>query len=185
MFRRFFDIDGDGDYDLFIGRRDGKISYYKNTGTVSSPVFILQTDNYKNIHVGKNAVPHFVDIDNDTDPDLFVGNFKGGLYFYENQDVIGIQNISGNTPGGYSLHQNYPNPFNPSTNISFDIPKSSFVELKVYDITGKLISTLVNETLSPGSYNFSWDAASLSSGVYFYILKSESYVSTKKMLLLK
>lgn len=182
---RFFDIDGDNDLDLFIGRRDGKISYYKNTGTISSPVFTLQTDNYKGINVGRNASPFFIDIDSDTDLDLFVGNFKGGLYFFDNQDVIGIQNISGNIPNGYSLSQNYPNPFNPSTNITFDIPKSSFVELKVYDITGKLISTLVNENLSPGSYNFNWNAANLSSGVYFYTLKSGEIISTKKMLLIK
>lgn len=182
---KFFDIDGDSDYDLFIGRRDGKISYYKNTGTPSAPVFTLQTDNYKNIHVGRNACPVFIDIDSDTDPDLFVGNFKGGLYFYDNQDVIGIQTISGNIPDGYSLQQNYPNPFNPSTNISFDIPKSALVELKVFDITGRLVSTLVNETLSPGAYNFSWNSEGLSSGVYFYTLRSGEFISTRKMLLLK
>ena len=182
---RFYDIDGDNDFDLFIGRRDGKISYYRNEGNATNPNFVLQTDNYKNINTGRNSNPEFVDIDNDTDGDLFVGNIKGGFYFYENRDVIGIQTISSNVPDGFLLKQNYPNPFNPTTNIAFDLPKPGFVELSVYDITGKLIQNLLSQQLSPGSYNYDWDAAELSSGVYFYTLKAGDFVSTKKMLLLK
>ena len=182
---RFFDIDGDNDFDLFIGRRDGKISYYRNEGNATTPNFVLQTDNYNNINTGRNSNPEFVDIDNDTDGDLFVGNIKGGFYFYENRDVIGIQTISSNVPDGFLLKQNYPNPFNPTTNIAFDLPKAGFVELSVYDITGKQIQNLLSQHLSPGSYNYDWDAAELSSGVYFYTLKAGDFISTKKMLLLK
>jgi hypothetical protein len=182
---RFYDIDGDDDYDLFIGRADGRISYYRNDGSTTTPNFVLITNSYKDIYVTRNAAPYFIDIENDTDVDLFIGNIKGGLYYFNNTDVIGIQNISTTAPNGYNLKQNYPNPFNPSTNISFDIPKSSFVELKIYDISGREIANLVSQDLNPGSYNYSWDAQNLSSGVYFYTLNAGGFISTKKMLLLK
>ena len=182
---RFYDIDGDNDYDLFIGKRDGYISYYKNEGTPSVPNFVLQTHTFKNINAGRNSCPQFVDIDNDTDPDLFVGNFKGGLYYYNNHDIIGIHTISNTVPEEFSLDQNYPNPFNPSTNIAFDIAKNGFVQLKIYDITGREVSTLVNQDLKPGSYSYSWNPENLSSGIYFSTLKTENFISTRKMTFLK
>ena len=88
-------------------------------------------------------------------------------------------------PERFSLSQNYPNPFNPSTTISFSIPASEFVTLKIYDILGREVATLVNETKTRGSYEVNFNAASLSSGVYFYRLQSGSFVETKKLLLLK
>ena len=86
---------------------------------------------------------------------------------------------------GFNLLQNYPNPFNPSTTLSFVIGHSSFVALKVYDVIGKEVATLVNEEKPAGSYEVTWNAANLSSGVYFYQLKAGSYTATKKLLLLK
>jgi len=69
--------------------------------------------------------------------------------------------------------------------IKFDIPKSSFVKIKVFDITGKEIETLVNEQLQPGTYETDWNASSFSSGVYFYKITAESYTETKRMLIVK
>ncbi len=88
-------------------------------------------------------------------------------------------------PTSFSLFQNYPNPFNPSTNIKFVIPKSSFVNLKVYDILGREIVTLVNEEKTAGNYKVTFDAKNLASGIYFYRLKAGNYISVKKMILLK
>jgi hypothetical protein len=88
-------------------------------------------------------------------------------------------------PSTYLLQQNYPNPFNPSTTISFSIPTSEFVTLKVYDVLGREIATLVNENLSAGSYSYNFDASNLTSGVYFYKLQAGKYSETKKMLLSK
>lgn len=88
-------------------------------------------------------------------------------------------------PTTYALDQNYPNPFNPATKIKYSIPQQSFVSIKVYDILGNQISTLVNENKSPGFYEADWNAESISSGIYFYTIKAGSFVETKKMMLIK
>jgi hypothetical protein len=93
--------------------------------------------------------------------------------------------ISSQIPKEYKLEQNYPNPFNPVTKISFDIPKSGFVTLKIYDVLGKEVAKLVNETKNAGSFIVDFDGSAFSSGTYFYRLESNGFVSTKKMLLIK
>jgi hypothetical protein len=88
-------------------------------------------------------------------------------------------------PATYSLYQNYPNPFNPSTNIEFSLPESRSVSLKVYDMLGKEVASLMNKTMLPGTYTVQWNAGNASSGVYFYRLIAGSYSMTKKLLLLR
>jgi hypothetical protein len=88
-------------------------------------------------------------------------------------------------PNSLTLLQNYPNPFNPSTTISFQIPNSSFVNLKVYDILGNEVATLINEVKPAGTYEVKFDAADLSSGIYFYTINAGTFVETKKMILMK
>ncbi|MGV8018447.1 MAG: T9SS type A sorting domain-containing protein [Ignavibacteria bacterium] len=95
------------------------------------------------------------------------------------------ENIISNVPSGFKLHQNYPNPFNPSTTIKFDIPKSGFVRLKVYDVLGREAATLVNESRSAGSYEIVFNAAGLSSGMYFYKIDFEGNTNVKKLMILK
>lgn len=88
-------------------------------------------------------------------------------------------------PANFNLNQNYPNPFNPSTNIMFNIPQQSYVTLKIYDILGREVATLVSGTLPAGSYNKIWDASNFPSGVYIYQLRSDNNVLVKKMSLIK
>jgi hypothetical protein len=88
-------------------------------------------------------------------------------------------------PTDYSISQNYPNPFNPSTTFRYSIPTQSKVVIKVYDILGNEIATLMDEEKSVGTYELTWNAASLSSGIYFYQLNAGEFVSTKNMILLK
>ncbi len=85
----------------------------------------------------------------------------------------------------YKLNQNYPNPFNPTTTISYQIPEDNFVTLKVYDILGAEVTTLVNTNRSAGSYDVTFNATNLTSGIYFYKIKSGNFVSVKKLILLK
>ncbi|HCY77941.1 MAG TPA: hypothetical protein DHV28_18700 [Ignavibacteriales bacterium] len=88
-------------------------------------------------------------------------------------------------PKEYSLYQNYPNPFNPTTTIKFDLPKDGLITLDIYDILGRRVTTLVSEFRSAGSYEHSFNASSLASGVYVYKLQAGDFINSKKMLLIK
>jgi hypothetical protein len=88
-------------------------------------------------------------------------------------------------PTVYSLYNNYPNPFNPATTIQYDIPEQSYVIIKIYNIVGEEVTTLLNEEQNAGRYQLQWNAKQLASGVYFYRIQAGSFVDTKKMLLLK
>ena len=85
----------------------------------------------------------------------------------------------------FKLYQNYPNPFNPSTIIKYQIPQSGYVTLKVYDILGKEVESLVNKMMNSGNYEVKFEGSNLTSGIYFYQLKINNYTATKKMMLLK
>ncbi len=101
------------------------------------------------------------------------------------EPTVSIQQISSNVPERFTLSQNYPNPFNPSTKIAFNVPVKGFITLKVYDALGQEVATLVNQNLSVGEYAYDFNASILSSGIYFYTLKGENFIETKKMLLVK
>jgi photosystem II stability/assembly factor-like uncharacterized protein len=134
---------------------------------------------------------------------LHIGTDYQGLYTYtwavrSNGGITRIttfwgevKKISSLMPEKYSLSQNYPNPFNPVTKIKFDVPLDSRLRgndnmtLKIYDVLGKEIITLVNEHLSPGTYEVEWDGTNYPSGVYFYKLINDSYTETRKMMLIK
>jgi len=88
-------------------------------------------------------------------------------------------------PTEYKLNQNYPNPFNPSTVISYAIPKSGIVNLKIFNVLGQLVRTLVNQSQLAGTHQVTFNANSLSSGVYFYSLTVDNFTSVKKMMLIK
>ncbi|MBK8982755.1 MAG: choice-of-anchor B family protein [Ignavibacteria bacterium] len=118
---------------------------------------------------------------NETDS-LFSSN--AALIIFK-RNSVGIQNISQTVPGEYKLYDNYPNPFNPSTNIEFDIPENSSVSLNIYDISGKLVSQLLNDKLSPGKYKYTLNGNNLNSGVYFIKFSSGQFTSVKKIVLIK
>ncbi|MBI5475245.1 MAG: T9SS type A sorting domain-containing protein [Ignavibacteriales bacterium] len=122
---------------------------------------------------------------NNTVGNSFCVFYRRGIFL-----TTGIKEDNNEIPEGFSLSQNYPNPFNPSTKLSFDISHSSFVSMKVYDVFGREVATLVNEIKQPGKYTVTWDASSLASGVYFYSLISQDsrykiYTETKKAILIK
>ena len=99
--------------------------------------------------------------------------------------IVNVEKNNESIPTKYSLKQNYPNPFNPETVISYQLPVMSKVELKVYDVLGREVATLVNKEQSAGTYEVQFDASNLTSGIYFYRLMSGEYSETKKMLILK
>lgn len=97
---------------------------------------------------------------------------------------IGIKQIS-NTVKDFSLAQNYPNPFNPSTKIGFSIPKSNYVDLRIYDLLGREVKVLTSQYMTAGEYELEFDARNLSSGMYYYRLQTGDNVAVKKMTLVK
>ena len=111
--------------------------------------------------------------------------------FIVNINPSGLEKSDQNLPLRFALNQNYPNPFNPITNIEFSIPKTEFVTLKIYNLLGQEVVTLVSEKLRAGKYQYSWEAGSLASGVYLYRLQAgdpstgQGIVETKKMILLQ
>jgi len=144
------------------------IGYKEGAGTTTEPQEYSYYDNIKNIEAAS-----------------FVYRLKQVDYdgSYEYSDEVMIENSS--LPDKFSLSQNYPNPFNPATTISYGIPVKSNVVLKVLDITGSEVATLINEEKQPGSYKVEWNASALPSGIYFYKLQAGSFVETKKMILMK
>ncbi len=98
---------------------------------------------------------------------------------------ISVKNINSSLPQKYNLSQNYPNPFNQTTVINYQLPVSGKIILKIYDITGKYVTTLIDSYQSAGSYNIFFDAGKLTSGIYLYKLQADNYSETKKMLLIK
>ena len=107
----------------------------------------------------------------------YISNF-GGI-------VTGLNQTTNEIPENFRLHQNFPNPFNPTTQIVFEIPVSTNVNLKVYDVSGRVVSVLVNETLASGKFNIPYDASELSSGIYFCVLQAGDFYRTNKMVLIK
>ncbi|MCX6157034.1 MAG: YCF48-related protein [Ignavibacteriae bacterium] len=106
--------------------------------------------------------------------------------FYKTINAGGLTSINTiESPLKYSLSQNYPNPFNPVTNINFSLPKQEMVSLKIYDVLGREVRTLVNEVKSAGHFSVDFNASEFSSGVYFYRLESEGFSNIKRMLLIK
>ncbi len=122
------------------------------------------------------------------------GNLNSGLYNYRlkqidfngNFEYFNLTNeINIGIPSDYELSQNYPNPFNPTTSINFDLPLDGNVSIKLFDMSGKEVATIVNEVKTAGYYSINFNASSLSSGVYFYSISANSFTATKKMMLLK
>jgi hypothetical protein len=98
---------------------------------------------------------------------------------------IGIIKTDEQVPVTFSLQQNYPNPFNPATKIRFGVPKKTFADLKIFDAMGREITSLLSGNVDAGVYEAKWDASAVTSGVYFYMLKTESFTETRKMILIK
>ncbi len=121
---------------------------------------------------------------NNSFPEIHASNNVGWKVMNIQSGINGITNNI-NSPSSFVLSQNYPNPFNPTTTIEYTIPQSRFVSLKVYDILGREVKTLVNQQELPGTYKIQFNGSELASGVYFYRLEAGEFVSTKKFVLLK
>jgi hypothetical protein len=155
--------------DDFIPARGSKLISFDWTLPESTPYF-------PRIYV-------VVDPDNAID-EIHETNNKGWKVLNYKEGTTGIEDKN-STISLYELSQNYPNPFNPTTNFEFRIAESGFVSLKIFDVLGRKVKTLVYEEKSPGQYEITFDASGFASGVYFYRLEAGDFISTKKMILLR
>jgi hypothetical protein len=112
-------------------------------------------------------------------------NFFNAWDYTAHSPVVGVENVAENIPLTYTLEQNYPNPFNPSTRINYELQTAGNVTLKIFNVLGQLVTTLVNERQDAGTHFAIFDAAKYSSGLYLYQITSGKFVSTKKMILMK
>ena len=143
-----------------------KIGFISGKGTVNTPTNYSFED--RNLQTGKYKY-RLKQIDNN-------GNFE---YFALNSEVeVGV-------PKKFDVSQNYPNPFNPTTKINFDLPENGKVDLRLYDMLGREVATLVNEVRTAGYYTVNFNASSLSSGIYFYRMNAGKFSSIKKMAVIK
>ena len=111
---------------------------------------------------------------------------SGGFWVPASDLVTSVEPLSSRSiPKEFQLEQNYPNPLNPTTTIQFALPKRSSVTLKIFDILGRHITTLVDEEFEPGEYKVHFEAGEFASGVYFYRIQTEEFVRTKKLMLMK
>jgi hypothetical protein len=163
---------GSGNY-LFAGTARGGVFLSRNNGTSWTPV----NTGFEGINVNFLAV---------NGNNLFAGT-QGGVWKRPIAEMVtGVKGSAPNAiPDRSALEQNYPNPFNPSTRIEFQLAAPGFVSLKVYDVLGKEVKTLVNEERNAGSYEATFDATGLASGTYFYRLKAGGFTQSKKLLLLR
>lgn len=181
-----------------------------NIGGNHASVFKINPNGNFLEYIQSNNTPFYgtsfgnsIDID-DSDNIFITGDFSSSIAFgndtltsFNNWIDVFISKLNSTSTGfievknefavpiGFSLCQNYPNPFNPSTTITFSLPSKSLVSLKIFDLIGKEVATIVSEELSAGSYTARWTAANLSSGIYFYRLQAGTFSETKKLVLLR
>lgn len=118
----------------------------------------------------------------DEQSELYFANYSGTIYKFEGDPVTSVGELS---PNNFELHQNYPNPFNPDTVIEFTLRNKEFISLKIFDVLGKEISTLINKEMGEGAHQVKFNGDNLSSGIYIYRLSSTNFSSSKTMILLK
>jgi len=180
------DVDGDGDMDvLSTSYVDAKIAWYENDGNENFSFHTITTNSS-----GARSV-FAIDVDGDGDMDvLSASEYDDKIAWYENLLIVGIADKNPLVvPAQFQLFNNYPNPFNPSTNIQYVLSSMQFVSLKIYDVLGNEVATLVSQEKSAGNYEVEFSTGlihqTLPSGVYFYQLRAGAFIETKKMILLK
>ncbi|MCX6174920.1 MAG: T9SS type A sorting domain-containing protein [Ignavibacteriales bacterium] len=159
-----------------IERKDGNASSANNYSVVQTVTANSNSYTDQNVTAGSTYTYRIRAVNNNAESDYSSTSTVSTVTAIEKDQRI---------PTEFSLDQNYPNPFNPTTIISYSIPENSFVQLKVYDLLGNVITTLVSENQGTGIYKITFDGSNLTSGIYFYQLITPKYSSTKKLMLIK
>ncbi|NOY57647.1 MAG: T9SS type A sorting domain-containing protein, partial [Calditrichaeota bacterium] len=149
--------------------------------TVLSDVDIVAKDD----STGLNILSDSFDLTAGAHTLTLVGSEFNVDYIQFIQEIASSVSKRNELPQGFALEQNYPNPFNPTTNINFSLGKVTNVELTVFNVLGQKVATLVNQRMPAGTYDVTWDASNVTSGLYFYIMKAGNFTVTRKMMVIK
>ena len=159
-------------HNVFAGSSDAGVFLSTNDGTTWKPV----NDGLAYTQVNALAISSTY---------LFVGMSNGGVWRRSLSEMTAVQTNSMSVPTSFNLSQNYPNPFNPTTSIQFTIPTRTNVSLKVFDVLGREVATIVAEDLNAGTYSRQWNGGVLATGIYLYRLQAGAYTATKRLVLLR
>jgi hypothetical protein len=174
----FADVDCDGDYDLVIGGRDGRLIYFENTGTAEKPFFELNKDLFKDVRVKQNSSPGFADLDGDGRPELVVGEYNGNFYYYKANFPINLINFYARAKETFRPSESDFDPFAKEYKINFKISKAKnifnpfkpeFVLINLYDHKGEFVQTIYSGFLRPGEHSINVKLKEILSNSNFYL----------------
>jgi hypothetical protein len=186
-------------FEGFAGNREAKLMWTTASETNNDHFYLLRSNDHLNFARATSNIPATNSPTGSTYSYVDGNLVNGTTYYYKlvNVDINGLESVNGLvanvtptqnsniTPDAYSLRQNYPNPFNPNTSISYDIREAGHVTLAVFDVLGREVASLVNDNQTAGSYTVEFNASKLSSGIYFYQLKTNDFTDMKKMVVMK
>jgi hypothetical protein len=184
-----YDYNNDSVFDLFSGNRAGNFYFFENNGTNQNPVWHQITDQFIPDNFGGITAPSFIDIDNDNDTDLYVGNVRGGLYLYENTTIVNSLVETTELPITFRIIA-YPNPFNPKVSINLYLSSSGKTEVNIFNVVGQKVRSLFNGELNKGVHSITWDgtndfSSNLPSGIYIVAVNTGKMVNAIKLTYLK
>jgi hypothetical protein len=191
----FYDIDADGDQDLFISSEsyyyqpwDKNLMFYSNVGTAQNAQMVLENEDLFPELMIWHAAPFLLDMDQDGDGDMFVGDIWGGIRYFKNvtgdTTQVAPPPVERHPQAGLQISLG-PNPANPNTVISFNLPFAQKIDLAVYNLLGARVTTLASGLKSPGSYVIPWDATANASGIYIIRLETPQESLSEKLTIVK
>ena len=190
LFPAFFDIDSDGDLDLFCGTLWGwnQFWFFRNVGTPQNALMVLETQTFFGAGSFQFIPSAIFDIDQDGDGDFLLSTYNGGMVFFRNitGDSTGLAPppVQRQPRAGLQISVG-PNPANSNAAISFTLPLAQDVDLAVYNLLGARMATLLSGQKAPGLYTLAWDASGNASGVYFVRLRTPAQTASQKLTLIK
>lgn len=174
----FSDVDNDGDFDLIVGGRDGRLIYYENTGTRENPYFELNRDLFKDVRTKQNASPGFADLDGDNRVELVLGDYNGNFYYYKANFPVNPVNFYARAKDTYRASESEFNPFSNEYTIKFKISKArdlsnpfkpEFVLINIYDYRGDFVTSVYSGFIRPGIHEVKIDLNQIKSDSKFFL----------------